>query len=103
MSDPDSATGKTQSSRTWALASKTSATEAKEAAKNATTTMKNALASVKAAITGSKRVYMWISGKGYPLKSVKDVATGKVYDTTYCRMRSAKPADVTDLWLKPIA
>lgn len=102
VSDSDSATGKTQSSRTWALASKASAAEAKAAATNATTTMKNAVASVKAAITGSKRVHVWIGGKGYPLKSVKDVATGKVYDTTYCRMSNTKPADVTDLWLKPV-
>ncbi len=64
--------------------------------------MKNAIASVKAAVTGSKRIYAWIGGKGYPLKSVKDASTGKVYDAIYCRMSSTKPTDVTDIWLKPV-
>ena len=99
--DSDSATGKTQSSRTWALAAKASAETAQNAATQATSTLKNTAAAVKAAITGSSRIYMWSGGKGYPLASVKDVATNKVYDATYCRLSDTKPTETTDIWLKP--
>lgn len=99
--DSDSATGKTQSSRTWALAAKASAKTAQDAAAQATSTLKNAAATVKAAITGSSRIYMWSGDKGYPLTSVKDAATNKVYDATYCRLSDTKPTETTDIWLKP--
>lgn len=101
--DTDSATGKTQSSRTWALSAKASAETAQSAAAQATSTLKNTAAAVKAAITGSSRIYMWSGGKGYPLASVKDVATNKVYDATYCRLSDTKPTETTDIWLKPVS
>lgn len=93
--DSDSATGKTQSAKTWAKT-------AQDAAVQATSTLKNAAATVKAAVTGSSRIYMWNGDKGYPLTSVKDVATNKVYDATYCRLSTTKPTEATDIWLKPV-
>lgn len=102
VSDSDSTTGKTQSSRTWALASKASAATAQNAAAQATSTLKNAVETVKAGVTGSQRIYMWAGGKGYPLVSMTDVATGKVYDATYCRLSKTEPAEATDVWLKPV-
>ncbi len=101
--DSDSATGKTQSARTWALAAEASAEKAQDAAVQATSTLKNAAAIVKAAVTGSSRIYMWNGDKGYPLASVKDVATNKVYDATYCRLSTTKPTEATDIWLKPVS
>ena len=101
--DSDSATGKTQSARTWALAAKASTKKAQDAAVQATSTLKNAAAIVKAAVTGSSRIYMWNGDKGYPLASVKDVATNKVYDATYCRLSTTKPTEATDIWLKPVS
>lgn len=101
--DSDSATGKTQSSRTWALSAKASAETAQNAAVQATSTLKNAADTVKAAVTGSSRIYMWNGDKGYPLTSVKDVATNKVYDATYCRLSTTKPTEATDIWLKPVS
>lgn len=101
--DTDSTTGKTQSSRTWALYAKTEAEVSQAAAEKAATVLQDSVATVKAAITGSRRIYMRHGDLGFPLVSVKDVATSTVYDATYCRLSATKPTSTTNLWLKPVS
>ena len=100
--DTSSTTGKTQSSRTWALYSESEAKAAANIAKNVQTVMSNAVAQLKEAFTGASKLIMYVDGANEtsPIISRMKCDDGTAYDISIVRAGASEPVTGIDTYLK---
>lgn len=100
--DTSSSTGKTQSSRTWALYSESEAKAAANTAKNVQTVMSNAVAQLKSAFAGASKLIMYVDGAGEtsPIISRMKCDDGTTYDISIVRAGTSEPVTGIDTYLK---
>ena len=100
--DTDSTTGKTQSSRTWALYSESEAKAAANTAKNVQTVMSDAVAQLKEAFTGASKLIMYVDGadEASPIISRMKCDDGTTYDISIVRAGTSEPVTGIDTYLK---
>ena len=109
--DSNSSTGKTQSSRTWALYSKDRATAAKaseNAAKASATSastnaakmqdvINNAVTTLQQALNGENKAYMCTDDISYPIAQIDD--NGTIYPMDIVVVSEGEPASGTEVWI----
>ena len=109
--DSSSSTGKTQSSRTWALyskdraaAAKASEDSAKASATSASTNaakmqdvINNAVATLQQALNGENKAYMCTDDISYPIAQIDD--NGTIYPMDIVVVSEDEPASGTEVWI----
>ena len=98
IADTSSSTGKTQSSRSWALASKSSEINAVSAATKCQGVVDNAVVTLSAAISKISQIII-DCGDASLIPTMISVGDTQ-YPTTICAMGSAQPATGTELWIE---
>ena len=102
VSDSDSSTGKTQSSRTWALLSKAKAEAATNTAKDVQTVMNDAVAQLKEAFTGASKLVLYVDGadEASPIISRFKCDDGTIYNIGVVRAGTSEPLTGVDTYFK---